>query len=42
MMAVGQKTWLQSIWIAHEVYENEQELETMQMRNVMHSWLNGA
>ena len=42
MSALGQKTWLQSIQIACEVYEKERESETMQMRNAMYSWLNGA
>jgi hypothetical protein len=42
MTATGQKTWLQSIQIACEVYESEIELETMQLQNLMYSWMNGA
>jgi hypothetical protein len=42
MSAIGQKTWLQSITITHEIYESEIELETTQLRNVMYSWMNGA
>ena len=42
MTVAGQKTWQQSIQIGGKVYKIEQESETMQMRNVMHSCLNGA
>jgi hypothetical protein len=41
--AIGQKTWLQSIIIAREIYESEIESETSQLRNLMYaSWMNGA
>ena len=42
MMATGQKTWLQSIQIAREVYESEIESETTQLRNSIYSWMNGC
>jgi hypothetical protein len=41
MSAIGQKTWLQSIIIAHDFYEFEIESETTQLRNLMYSWMNG-
>ncbi len=42
MSATGQKTWLQSIIVAHEIYESEIELETTQLQNLMYSWMNSA
>jgi hypothetical protein len=43
MSAIGQKTWLQSIIIAREIYESEIESETTQLQNLMYaSWMNGA
>jgi hypothetical protein len=42
MSATGQKTWLQSIIIANEIYESEIELETAQLQNLMYSWMNGV
>ena len=42
MSIIDRKTWLHSIQVAREIYENEIESETTQLRDAMYSWLHRA